>query len=141
MRARCPIPTGSRHLRPLTGRDDAVARFLEAQPGVSQFIDEVARFIEARMPEHQAANRRYLTVAIGCTGGQHRSVYIAEQLAERIAAPWRRLRSGIRRCRSFPRAECTPQPLKSVNLPSVSRRSRGASVPPPRCRDARPVFR
>ena len=54
--------------------------------GVARFIDDVARFIEARIPEHQAANRRYLTVAIGCTGGQHRSVYIAEQLAARIAA-------------------------------------------------------
>ena len=43
-------------------------------------------FIEARIPEHQAANRRYLTVAIGCTGGQHRSVYIVEQLATHFGA-------------------------------------------------------
>jgi UPF0042 nucleotide-binding protein len=55
---------------------------------MTQFIDDIARFIEARIPEHQAANRRYLTVAIGCTGGQHRSVYIAEQLAHRIATRW-----------------------------------------------------
>lgn len=82
-----PNPYWQPNLRPLTGRDDAVARFLESQPGVSKFIDEVARFVEARLPEHQAANRRYLTVAIGCTGGQHRSVYIAERLAERISAP------------------------------------------------------
>jgi RNase adapter protein RapZ len=82
-----PNPYWQTTLRPLTGRDDAVARFLESQPGVSKFIDEVARFVEARVPEHQAANRRYLTVAIGCTGGQHRSVYIAERLAERISAP------------------------------------------------------
>jgi UPF0042 nucleotide-binding protein len=82
-----PNPYWQPNLRPLTGRDDAVAHFLESQPGVSKFIDEVARFVEARLPEHQAANRRYLTVAIGCTGGQHRSVYIAERLAERISAP------------------------------------------------------
>jgi RNase adapter protein RapZ len=82
-----PNPYWQPSLRALTGRDDAVAHFLESQPEVSKFIDEVARFIEARLPEHQSANRRYLTVAIGCTGGQHRSVYIAERLAERIAAP------------------------------------------------------
>jgi UPF0042 nucleotide-binding protein len=83
-----PNPYWEPTLRALTGRDDAVIRFLEAQSGVAVFIDDVARFIEARIPEHQAANRRYLTVAIGCTGGQHRSVYIAEQLATRIAARW-----------------------------------------------------
>jgi RNase adapter protein RapZ len=83
-----PNPYWDPSLRALTGRDEAVVRFLEAQTGVAQFIDDVARFIEARIPEHQAANRRYLTAAIGCTGGQHRSVYIAEQLAARIAPRW-----------------------------------------------------
>jgi RNase adapter protein RapZ len=83
-----PNPYWEPTLRALTGRDEAVVRFLEAQSGVAQFIDDVARFIEARIPEHQAANRRYLTAAIGCTGGQHRSVYIAEQLAARIAPRW-----------------------------------------------------
>jgi UPF0042 nucleotide-binding protein len=62
-----------------------VRRFLAGQPGVQQFIDDVARFLDARIPEHRASNRRYLTAAIGCTGGQHRSVYIAERLAERFA--------------------------------------------------------
>jgi RNase adapter protein RapZ len=83
-----PNPYWEPALRALTGRDEAVIRFLEAHSGVGQFIDDVARFIEARIPEHQAANRRYLTAAIGCTGGQHRSVYIAEQLAARIAPRW-----------------------------------------------------
>jgi RNase adapter protein RapZ len=83
-----PNPYWEPTLRALTGRDEAVVHFLEAQSGVAQFIDDVARFIEARIPEHQAANRRYLTAAIGCTGGQHRSVYIAEQLAARIAPRW-----------------------------------------------------
>ena len=83
-----PNPYWEPSLRPLTGRDEPVVHFLEAQPGVARFIEDVARFVEARMPEHQAANRRYLTVAIGCTGGQHRSVYIVEQLAARIAARW-----------------------------------------------------
>jgi len=83
-----PNPYWEPALRPLTGRDEAVVRFLEAQAGVAGFIEQVEQFIEARIPEHQAANRRYLTVAIGCTGGQHRSVFIAERLAERFAARW-----------------------------------------------------
>ncbi len=83
-----PNPYWEPALRALTGRDEAVIRFLEAHSGVGQFIDDVARFVEARIPEHQAANRRYLTAAVGCTGGQHRSVYIAEQLAARIAPRW-----------------------------------------------------
>ena len=83
-----PNPYWEPALRALTGRDEAVVRFLESQSSVAGFIEDVARFIEARIPEHQAANRRYLTVAIGCTGGQHRSVYIAERLAARVAAQW-----------------------------------------------------
>jgi RNase adapter protein RapZ len=83
-----PNPYWEPTLRALTGRDEPVIHFLEAQPGVARFIEDVATFIEARIPEHQAANRRYLTVAVGCTGGQHRSVYIVEQLAARIATHW-----------------------------------------------------
>jgi UPF0042 nucleotide-binding protein len=83
-----PNPYWEPALRPLTGLDEPVVRFLSKQSAMTQFIDDIARFIEARIPEHQAANRRYLTVAIGCTGGQHRSVYIAEQLAYQIAARW-----------------------------------------------------
>jgi RNase adapter protein RapZ len=83
-----PNPYWEPALRALTGRDEAVVRFLESQSSVELLIEDIARFIEARIPEHQAANRRYLTVAIGCTGGQHRSVYIAERLAARVAAQW-----------------------------------------------------
>ncbi len=83
-----PNPYWEPSLRALTGRDEPVVHFLEAQPGVARFIEDVASFVEARIPEHQAANRRYLTVAVGCTGGQHRSVYIVEQLAARIALRW-----------------------------------------------------
>jgi RNase adapter protein RapZ len=83
-----PNPYWHPTLRPLTGQDDAVVHFLAGQAAVTRFIDEVATFIEARIPEHQDANRRYLTIAIGCTGGQHRSVYIAEQLTARIAKQW-----------------------------------------------------
>ncbi|MBX3694708.1 MAG: RNase adapter RapZ [Steroidobacteraceae bacterium] len=81
-----PNPYWEPQLRPLTGRDPEVIRFLESEPAVARLVDDITTFIEARIPEHTAANRRYLTVAIGCTGGQHRSVYIANRLVERFAA-------------------------------------------------------
>jgi RNase adapter protein RapZ len=77
-----PNPYWESALRPLTGLDPAVVRFLEEQPTVREFIDDVARFMNARLPDYRASARRYLTVAVGCTGGQHRSVYIVERLAE-----------------------------------------------------------
>lgn len=80
-----PNPYWDTALRPFTGRDEPVQRFLASQPAVQRFIDDVARFLEGRIPEHRASNRRYLTAAVGCTGGQHRSVYIVERLAERFA--------------------------------------------------------
>ena len=80
-----PNPYWESALRPLTGRDAAVVRFLDAQPVVVEFIDDVAKFMSARIPSYRASARRYLTVAVGCTGGQHRSVYIVERLAEIFA--------------------------------------------------------
>jgi RNase adapter protein RapZ len=69
-------------LRKLTGRDAEVVKFLEAQETAGRLIEDIARFIDARIPEYQSSNRGYLTVAVGCTGGQHRSVYVVERLAE-----------------------------------------------------------
>ena len=80
-----PNPYWEAALRPLTGRDPAVIRFLEDQPSVRAFVDEVAEFMHARLPAYRASARRYLTVAVGCTGGQHRSVYLVERLAARFA--------------------------------------------------------
>jgi UPF0042 nucleotide-binding protein len=70
----------------LNGRDPEVARYLAADASVAQLQADITRFIEARIPEFLATNRRYLTVAVGCTGGQHRSVYLAEQLARDFAS-------------------------------------------------------
>jgi len=81
-----PNPYWDKALRPLTGQDTAVQRFLAQEPLVGEFIDDTARYIEARLPLLRASTRRYVTVAVGCTGGQHRSVYIAERLAEKLAA-------------------------------------------------------
>ena len=80
-----PNPYWDPSLRALTGRDPDVIRFLEAQRSVPRLADDILQFVATRIPEHQAANRRYLTVAIGCTGGRHRSVYLAERIAERLA--------------------------------------------------------
>ena len=79
---RClPNPHYDPALRPLSGRDAAVAKFLERNPDVLRMYDDISSFIENWLPCFLADNRSYLTVAIGCTGGQHRSVYLAEKLA------------------------------------------------------------
>jgi RNase adapter protein RapZ len=80
-----PNPYWEPGLRTLTGRDPEVIRFLESNTNVATLIGDIERFIRARVPEYQASNRGYLTVAVGCTGGQHRSVYIVERLAARFA--------------------------------------------------------
>jgi RNase adapter protein RapZ len=80
-----PNPYWEPTLRNLSGRDAEVIRFLESHPGVEKLIEDIARFMEARVPEFQAGNRGYLTVAVGCTGGLHRSVYIVDRLAQHFA--------------------------------------------------------
>jgi UPF0042 nucleotide-binding protein len=79
-----PNPYYDRELRPFTGRDRPVIDYLAAQPLVVQMIDDVEVFVGKWLPRFRDDNRSYLTVAIGCTGGQHRSVYIAETLAARF---------------------------------------------------------
>ena len=81
-----PNPYYDLQLRPLTGNDKPVADFLSALPQVREMIDDVGAFVEKWLPSFRDDNRSYLTVAIGCTGGQHRSVFIAETLAARFAA-------------------------------------------------------
>ncbi len=81
-----PNPHYDPALRPLTGRDAAVAQFLGASALVAAMIDDIAAFIRKWLPSFVADNRHYLTVAIGCTGGRHRSVYIVEELARRFSA-------------------------------------------------------
>jgi UPF0042 nucleotide-binding protein len=81
-----PNPYWEPSLRHLTGRDAPVVAFLRSHDAVERLIEDIARFLEGRIPEYQRTNRSYLTVAIGCTGGQHRSVYVTERLAERFNA-------------------------------------------------------
>jgi len=77
-----PNPYWEDSLRKLTGRDAAVIEYLAGFAGVRSMIADLTAFLEKRVSEFSQANRSYLTIAIGCTGGQHRSVYIAEQLAQ-----------------------------------------------------------
>ncbi|MET0519220.1 MAG: RNase adapter RapZ [Burkholderiaceae bacterium] len=81
-----PNPYYDRELRPLTGRDLPVADFLSAQPEVALMMGQIAGFLRQWLPNFAADQRSYLTVAIGCTGGQHRSVYLVETLAQQFAS-------------------------------------------------------
>lgn len=79
-----PNPYYDYLLRPLTGLDQPVIDFLDALPVVHEMIDDIEKFLTKWLPHFRDDNRSYLTVAIGCTGGQHRSVFIAETLAARL---------------------------------------------------------
>jgi UPF0042 nucleotide-binding protein len=79
-----PNPYWEESLRHLTGRDAPVIEYLAGHDSVRAMIAALAEFLAERIAEFAQANRSYLTIAIGCTGGQHRSVYIAEQLAQRF---------------------------------------------------------
>lgn len=80
---RClPNPFYDLKLRPLTGKDPAVIAFLEHQEDAQGMLTDIRDFLEKWLPCFMRDNRAYLTIAIGCTGGQHRSVYFAETLAQ-----------------------------------------------------------
>ncbi len=83
---RClPNPHYDSALRPLTGKDEPVARWLAQFGSVETMIDDIAGFVRRWLPLYIQDTRSYLTVAVGCTGGKHRSVYVTEQLARRFA--------------------------------------------------------
>ncbi|CAN5277565.1 RNase adapter RapZ [soil metagenome] len=79
---RClPNPYWDHALRPWSGRDQPVIEFLEQQLSVRNMVADLVTFLDRWIPAFKQSNRSYMTVAIGCTGGQHRSVYVAERLA------------------------------------------------------------
>jgi RNase adapter protein RapZ len=83
---RClPNPYYQLELRPLTGKDEPVAQYLSEIPSVGRMIDHIANFVNTWLPFYIQENRSYLTVAIGCTGGQHRSVYCVEKIGKRFS--------------------------------------------------------
>ena len=81
-----PNPHYEPELRPQTGRDAAVIAYLQQQPAVADMQADIAQFINKWLPSLAKDHRSYVTIAIGCTGGQHRSVYLVEQLAAAFGA-------------------------------------------------------
>ena len=76
-----PNPHWDARLRPLSGRDADVRDYLEAQPEVAEYVGQIKGFLDTWLPRLKSETRSYVTVAFGCTGGRHRSVYLAERLA------------------------------------------------------------
>ncbi len=81
--ARClPNPHWNSQLRPLSGRDAPVREWLEGQPDVALYLDQLRGFLDVWLPRFRTEGRSYVTICIGCTGGRHRSVHLVERLAE-----------------------------------------------------------
>ncbi|MDB6164463.1 MAG: glmZ(sRNA)-inactivating NTPase [Xanthomonadaceae bacterium] len=81
-----PNPHWDPQLRPLSGRDQPVREFLETQDDVRAYVAQVEQFLDSWLPRLRSDTRSYVTVAFGCTGGRHRSVYLAERMAEHFRA-------------------------------------------------------
>jgi UPF0042 nucleotide-binding protein len=77
-----PNPHWNPELRPLSGRDEAVRWYLDSQDFVNEYVNQVEQFLDTWLPRLRSDTRSYVTVAFGCTGGRHRSVYLAERLAQ-----------------------------------------------------------
>ena len=80
---RClPNPYWNTNLRALTGLDPAVANYLENEKEVDEMVRDIQSYLEKWLPSYESNNRSYMTIAIGCTGGQHRSVFLCEKLGD-----------------------------------------------------------
>jgi UPF0042 nucleotide-binding protein len=80
-----PNPHWVPELRPLTGRDEAVAQYVKSQPGAQEFLDGYLPVLQQVAEGYLSEGKRFMTVAIGCTGGKHRSVAMSEEIAHRLA--------------------------------------------------------
>jgi UPF0042 nucleotide-binding protein len=83
-----PNPHYEPALKPLTGRDPPVAQFLQAQPEVQRMREQLTGFLRDWLPQMLSDHRSYVTVAVGCTGGQHRSVFLVEEMAKTFSGNW-----------------------------------------------------
>lgn len=83
-----PNPFFVPELKALTGKDATVAAYVLDRPETTEFIDRTSDLLQFLLPKYQREGKTYLTVAIGCTGGKHRSVAVAAKLAERLKEPW-----------------------------------------------------
>ena len=111
--ARClPNPHYEPALSPLTGKHPDVVTFLEAIPEVERMYGDIYHFIASWLPDYARDNRNYLTVAIGCTGGQHRSVYMVERLFQAFSPRYQ----VLVRHRDIPPAQPTPDERERSDL-------------------------
>ena len=106
-----PNPHYEAELRPLTGLDAPVADFLRQQPGVDKMRQDIQQFLESWLETMASNHRSYVTVAIGCTGGQHRSVFLVEELARYFAQRW----PTLRRHRSLDGGPASPRPRLALD--------------------------
>ncbi|PSJ80417.1 RNase adapter RapZ [Neisseria iguanae] len=83
-----PNPYYDPELRPFNGMNKEIQDYLDQQPLVQEMVNDIDQFINRWLPRMQQESRSYVTIGIGCTGGQHRSVYVVEQLAERLAGKY-----------------------------------------------------
>lgn len=88
-----PNPHWIPELEPFTGQDEKVADFVLSRPGAAEFVDRYVAALEPVMAGYRRENRHYVTIAIGCTGGKHRSVALSEEIARRLAATGVRARA------------------------------------------------
>jgi UPF0042 nucleotide-binding protein len=86
-----PNPHWVDELRPLTGLDEPVRAYVLGQPAAGQFLDNLERLLVQVLPAYVAEGKAYLTIALGCTGGRHRSVAIAEEMARRLRSDGQRI--------------------------------------------------
>ncbi|MDH3234910.1 MAG: RNase adapter RapZ [Alphaproteobacteria bacterium] len=98
-------PYYQRELRPLTGEDDSVGAYIRTDPDFDGFFQALTSMLEPLLPRYEKEGKSYLTIAIGCTGGRHRSVYIAECLTEWLNARGQRVNLRHRDARRPPRAQ------------------------------------
>jgi UPF0042 nucleotide-binding protein len=99
---RClPNPHWVPNLRVLTGLDESVQKFLEQHKEVNDMYDDIYSYLATWLPKFEADNRSYMTVGIGCTGGQHRSVYISDKLYQQFCSSWNNVQIRHREIGSF----------------------------------------
>jgi UPF0042 nucleotide-binding protein len=80
----------------MTGHDEPVRRFVLDRPAAQKFVADLVEMLSGILPEYSAEGKSYLTVAIGCTGGRHRSVVVAEEVAQRLRASGQPVRTSHR---------------------------------------------
>ena len=136
---RClPNPYYDPALRPLTGRDKPVADYLRTFPTVINMVDDIEGFIRKWLPAYIAQNRHYLTVAVGCTGGQHRSVFVGRRARRPLQGHGRRRRATPHHRAEGPAVGREVRPERRQLIQKIRKAGDGSPAPPCRSSAASP---